>query len=132
MKAFEAIAVTASMLVGVPLAAYAQAPAQPLPFEKLAAECASDVHPSTLKGVVTTQSLRSSPLTTNLLPSDRYSCISSHELLGMVQCHLPTKSPSRVSPNSVRAAEALILAHNKMMVNIERGMHALTLKRTGA
>jgi type IV secretion system protein VirB1 len=57
MKAFEAIAVMASMLVGLPLAVYAQAPAQPLPFDKLAAECASDVHPSTLKGVVSTESL---------------------------------------------------------------------------
>src|SRR5690348_822601 len=34
----------------------AQTAAPPLPFEKLAAECAPDVHPSTLKGLVSTES----------------------------------------------------------------------------
>ncbi|SAL00276.1 lytic transglycosylase catalytic [Caballeronia arationis] len=34
----------------------AQLPPQSLPFEKLAAECAPDVHPTTLKGVVSTES----------------------------------------------------------------------------
>ncbi|KLB60193.1 lytic transglycosylase, partial [Xanthomonas euvesicatoria] len=46
----------AGLLAVVPLFAGAQTPAQPLPFEKLAAECAPDVHPSTLKGVVSTES----------------------------------------------------------------------------
>ncbi|MBZ3929531.1 lytic transglycosylase [Xanthomonas citri pv. thirumalacharii] len=46
----------AGLLVAVPLFAGAQTPAQPLAFEKLAAECAPDVHPTTLKGVVSTES----------------------------------------------------------------------------
>ncbi|WP_026000424.1 lytic transglycosylase domain-containing protein, partial [Xanthomonas phaseoli] len=46
----------ARLLAVVPLFAGAQTPAQPLPFEKLAAECAPDVHPTTLKGVVSTES----------------------------------------------------------------------------
>lgn len=56
MKALNVITVAAGVLAGVPLLAYAQTPAQPLPFEKLAAECAPDVHPTTLKGVVSTES----------------------------------------------------------------------------
>ncbi|MCP3041634.1 transglycosylase SLT domain-containing protein [Xanthomonas euvesicatoria pv. allii] len=46
----------AGLLAAVPLFAGAQTPAQPLAFEKLAAECAPDVHPTTLKGVVSTES----------------------------------------------------------------------------
>ncbi|WDN25011.1 transglycosylase SLT domain-containing protein (plasmid) [Xanthomonas oryzae] len=46
----------AGLLAAVPLFAGAQTPAQPLAFEKLAAECAPDIHPTTLKGVVSTES----------------------------------------------------------------------------
>ncbi len=56
MKLRNVITVAAGLLAGVPLLAHAQTPAQPLPFEKLAAECAPDVHPTTLKGVVSTES----------------------------------------------------------------------------
>ncbi len=56
MKALNVLTVTAGLLMGVPPLAGGQTPAQPIPFEKLAAECASDVHPTTLKGVVSTES----------------------------------------------------------------------------
>jgi len=56
MKAPDARLLAAGMLAGLPLLARAQTPAQPLPFEKLAAQCAPDVHPATLKGVVSTES----------------------------------------------------------------------------
>ncbi|MFW9441103.1 lytic transglycosylase domain-containing protein [Xanthomonas euvesicatoria] len=46
----------AGLLAAVPLFAGAQTPAKPLAFEKLAAECAPDVHPTTLKGVVSAES----------------------------------------------------------------------------
>lgn len=36
--------------------AHGQTPAQPRPFEQLAAECAPDIHPTTLKGVISTES----------------------------------------------------------------------------
>ena len=56
MKALDVRTVTTCILAGLPLIACAQTPAQPLSFEKLAAQCAPDVHPTTLKGVVTTES----------------------------------------------------------------------------
>ncbi|OOX22709.1 lytic transglycosylase [Xanthomonas campestris pv. azadirachtae] len=46
----------AALLAVVPVFAGAQTPAKPLAFEKLATECAPDVHPTTLKGVVSTES----------------------------------------------------------------------------
>ncbi|OOW80809.1 lytic transglycosylase [Xanthomonas campestris pv. vitiswoodrowii] len=46
----------AALLAAVPVFAGAQTPAKPLAFEKLAAECAPDVHPTTLKGVVSAES----------------------------------------------------------------------------
>ncbi|WP_425510594.1 lytic transglycosylase domain-containing protein [Xanthomonas euvesicatoria] len=56
MQVRNAITMAAGLLAAVPLFAGAQTPAQPLAFEKLAAECAPDVHPTTLKGVVSTES----------------------------------------------------------------------------
>ena len=78
MKALEVKAIAAGMfavwamwavllmLLMLPLTARAQTPAQPqsqpqsmpleTPFETLAAQCAPDVHPSTLRGVVNTES----------------------------------------------------------------------------
>ncbi|WP_235025278.1 lytic transglycosylase domain-containing protein [Caballeronia terrestris] len=62
------VTVTSGVLAAAPIFAAAQTPAQmgqqslphslpqPLPFEKLAAECAPDIHPTTLKGVVSTES----------------------------------------------------------------------------
>jgi type IV secretion system protein VirB1 len=44
------------LLIAVDTIADAQTPTQPLPFEKLAADCAPDIHPTTLKGVVSTES----------------------------------------------------------------------------
>jgi type IV secretion system protein VirB1 len=55
MKAPDAITAV-FLLAGASPVAGAQTPAQPLPFEKLAAECAPDVHPATLKSVVSTES----------------------------------------------------------------------------
>ncbi|MFW9457752.1 lytic transglycosylase domain-containing protein [Xanthomonas euvesicatoria pv. euvesicatoria] len=46
----------AALLAAVPVFAGAQTPAKPLAFEKLATECAPDVHPTTLKGVVSAES----------------------------------------------------------------------------
>jgi type IV secretion system protein VirB1 len=56
MQVPNVITVAVSLLAGVPFLASAQTLAQPLPFEKLAAECAPGVHPTTLKGVVSTES----------------------------------------------------------------------------
>ncbi|WP_439655487.1 transglycosylase SLT domain-containing protein [Xanthomonas oryzae] len=56
MQVRNAITMAAGLLAAVPLFAGAQTPAQPLAFEKLAAECAPDIHPTTLKGVVSTES----------------------------------------------------------------------------
>ncbi|CCG39374.1 MULTISPECIES: lytic transglycosylase domain-containing protein [Xanthomonas] len=56
MQVRNTITMAAGLLAAVPLFAGAQTPAQPLAFEKLAAECAPDVHPTTLKGVVSTES----------------------------------------------------------------------------
>lgn len=56
MQVRDVITMAAGLLAVVPLFAGAQTPSQPLPFEKLAAECAPDVHPTTLKGVVSTES----------------------------------------------------------------------------
>jgi len=56
MKALDPRMLAAGALVGLPLLAGAQTPAQPLSFERLAARCAPDVHPTTLKGVVSTES----------------------------------------------------------------------------
>ncbi|EKS72053.1 MULTISPECIES: lytic transglycosylase domain-containing protein [Caballeronia] len=44
------------LLIALSRIATAQTPASALPFDKLAAECAPGVHPSTLRGVVTTES----------------------------------------------------------------------------
>ncbi|MEP9466125.1 lytic transglycosylase domain-containing protein [Xanthomonas euvesicatoria] len=46
----------AALLAVVPVFAGAQTPAKPLAFEKLATECAPNVHPTTLKGVVSAES----------------------------------------------------------------------------
>lgn len=51
-----AILLLSALATGTPRAHAAPSAAEPLPFEKLAAECAPDVHPTTLKGVVTTES----------------------------------------------------------------------------
>lgn len=58
MKALNVMTVAAGVLAVAPVLAGAQAATQPqpLPFEKLAAECAPGVHPTTLKGVVSTES----------------------------------------------------------------------------
>lgn len=50
------VLVAAGLLVTVPWFACAQSPVPSIPFEKLAAECAPGVHPTTLKGVVSTES----------------------------------------------------------------------------
>ncbi|WP_241484893.1 lytic transglycosylase domain-containing protein [Caballeronia zhejiangensis] len=51
-----AVFAAAGLLVAIPPSACAQTSAPPLPFSKLAAECAPGVHPTTLKGVVSTES----------------------------------------------------------------------------
>ncbi|AKK65914.1 lytic transglycosylase [Xanthomonas oryzae pv. oryzicola] len=58
MKALNVMTVATGVLAVAPVLACAQAVThpQPLPFEKLATECAPDVHPTTLKGVVSTES----------------------------------------------------------------------------
>ncbi|MGX8287799.1 lytic transglycosylase domain-containing protein [Xanthomonas oryzae] len=56
MQVRNAITMAAALLAVVPVFAGAQTPAKPLAFEKLATECAPDVHPTTLKGVVSTES----------------------------------------------------------------------------
>jgi len=56
MKTLDPGMLAAGVLAGLPLLASAQTPAQPLPFERLAAQCAPDVHPTTLRGVVSTES----------------------------------------------------------------------------
>ncbi|MDM0015041.1 lytic transglycosylase domain-containing protein [Variovorax sp. J22P168] len=58
MRARELLLVVTALGQGVQgvLAAPAPSTAEPLTFEKLAAECAPDIHPTTLKGVVTTES----------------------------------------------------------------------------
>jgi type IV secretion system protein VirB1 len=56
MKALNVITVSGGLVAGAPVLVSAQTAAQPLAFEKLAAECAPDVHPTTLKGVVSTES----------------------------------------------------------------------------
>lgn len=56
MQVRNAITMAAALLAAVPVFAGAQTPAKPLAFEKLATECAPDVHPTTLKGVVSTES----------------------------------------------------------------------------
>ncbi|WP_430523925.1 lytic transglycosylase domain-containing protein, partial [Xanthomonas euvesicatoria] len=56
MQVRNAITMAAALLAAVPVFAGAQTPAKPLAFEKLATECAPDVHPTTLKGVVSAES----------------------------------------------------------------------------
>lgn len=72
LNAVTVVTVASGVLAAAPIFAAAQTPAQmgqhslpqplshslpqPLPFEKLAAECAPDIHPTTLKGVVSTES----------------------------------------------------------------------------
>jgi type IV secretion system protein VirB1 len=56
MQMRSVIVVAIALLSVAPRLADAQTEAQSVPFEKLAAECAPDVHPSTLKGVVRTES----------------------------------------------------------------------------
>lgn len=56
MPALKWIATAVGLSCAVPLLGCAQTTAQPLPFEKLAATCAPSIHPTTLKGVVTTES----------------------------------------------------------------------------
>lgn len=55
-KALSVITAAVGAFAAAPVFAGAPTPAQPLPFEKLGAECAPDVHPITLKGVVSTES----------------------------------------------------------------------------
>lgn len=56
MRAHDVIFVSVTGLLAAAPLAHAQLPAQPLPFDRLAAVCAPDVHPATLKGVVNTES----------------------------------------------------------------------------
>ncbi len=56
MRARDFIAVLGGLFAGVAPMAEPQQPAQPVPFEKLAAECAPGIHPATLKAVVSTES----------------------------------------------------------------------------
>ncbi|SAK79282.1 lytic transglycosylase, catalytic [Caballeronia hypogeia] len=56
MKAPKLLPMITSLLGAVPWCAGAQTLTQPLSFEKLAAECAPDVDPITLRGVVSTES----------------------------------------------------------------------------
>ncbi|WP_456341090.1 lytic transglycosylase domain-containing protein [Xanthomonas euvesicatoria] len=56
MQVRNAITMAAALLAVVPVFAGAQTPAKPLAFEKLATECAPNVHPTTLKGVVSAES----------------------------------------------------------------------------
>ena len=56
MTVLDVKSIAASALVGLPLLAGAQTSTQPPLLEKLAAQCAPDVHPTTLKGLVTTES----------------------------------------------------------------------------
>jgi type IV secretion system protein VirB1 len=56
MKVLDAITVMVALLVCAPLPAGAQLPVRSLAFETLAAECAPDVHPTTLKGLISTES----------------------------------------------------------------------------
>ncbi|MGO4395882.1 lytic transglycosylase domain-containing protein [Variovorax sp. M-6] len=51
-----AILLLSALATGMPQGHAAPSTAEPLPFEKLVAECAPDVHPTTLRGVVTTES----------------------------------------------------------------------------
>src|SRR5690625_4145763 len=55
MKVLNALTLTVG-IVAPSLAVASPTPQEPLPFEQLAAECAPDVHPTTLKAVVTTES----------------------------------------------------------------------------
>ena len=52
----SATLLSTGLLIALSRIATAQTPAPALPFDKLAAECAPGVHPSTLRGVVTTES----------------------------------------------------------------------------
>ncbi|BBU33352.1 hypothetical protein BTHE68_70860 (plasmid) [Burkholderia sp. THE68] len=52
----SATLLSTGLLIALSRIATAQTPASALPFDKLAAECAPGVHPSTLRGVVTTES----------------------------------------------------------------------------
>lgn len=56
MNPRDAKTVAAALLATLPLLACAQTAARPLPFTKLAADCAPDVHPATLAAVVSTES----------------------------------------------------------------------------
>ena len=56
MRALDLKAIATGALTGLPLLASAQTTAHPPSFEKLAAQCAPDVHPTTLKGLVSTES----------------------------------------------------------------------------
>lgn len=56
MRARDVTFALVGLFAGVALMAEPQLPAQPLSFEKLAAECAPGIHPATLKAVVSTES----------------------------------------------------------------------------
>lgn len=56
MRAHRFINVAAALCASGPLPAKAQPPSQPLPFEQFAATCAPDIHPTTLKALVSTES----------------------------------------------------------------------------